>query len=250
MKYGVFAMMAALLAGCGVEMLTATATQSVVQAQQAQAVRGQVRNASEQMGRVNLEKAIQTYRAEKGVNPPTLDVLAPDYIPAVPVHADGTPYGYNAATGALLDGPAAPDTTAKDAQTLKAIQDAIQRYGTAVGYYPPTLDALYPVYLAQLPRTAAGEAFLYNNQNGEVRHPRGTAAPAAAPAQAAGAAVPMGGGAGPMGEVMTGVGMQQQLNGMSSAGSSAAQGYMNRQTGSITGGHNDQQNQVMDNLGL
>ncbi len=239
-----------LLAGCSVETLTTAAVQGELQAEQAQAMKGQVARVSEQMGRTNLERAIQTYKAEKGTNPASLDELVPNFLPAMPKHADGSPYGYDAATGTVLDGPvAAAPVTPQDMQTMQSIREAINRYGTAVGYYPGTLDALYPTYLGALPRTSAGEQFLYNNQNGTVTHPRQGAAavPAAgvAPRAAGGA-----GGAGPMGEVMTGVGVQQQLDSNSNAGASAAQGYMNRSLQQSAGGQNDRQNQTMDQLGL
>ncbi len=236
--------------GCGVEVLTATAIQSELQAQQAQAIQRQVAGAANQSGRIRLEQAIRAYQAEKGSFPPTLDALVPDYLPAVPTRADGSAYGYDPARGILLDGPAdgAAGIPQADLETMNRIREAINRYGMATGYYPPTLDALYPAYLAVPPRTASGEAFLYNNQNGEVRHPR-----AAAGAPAAGQAsppVPSGGGAGPMNTVVTGIGMQQQLNSMSQGGISSAQGQAMDSLGNITQGHNDQQNRIMDQLGL
>ncbi|NLV42479.1 MAG: hypothetical protein GXY15_14800 [Candidatus Hydrogenedentes bacterium] len=249
------------LTGCGVELLTTTAIQGELQTQQMQAMKRQVQSASDTSGRVTLERAIQTYRAEKGDNPASLDDLVPDYVPAIPKRGDGTEYGYDPARGVLLDGPAAPaaapaaaapgGATPADQQMMTAIRDAITRYGTATGYYPATLDALYPTYLAKPPRTSAGEAFLYNNQNGAVTHPRGGGAPtASAPAPTA-PRVPSGvGGAGPMGEVMTGIGMQQQLNSMGSSGASAAQGHATRSLGGVSSGHTDAQNRAMDQLGL
>lgn len=240
------------LTGCGVELLTTTAIQSELQTQQMQAMKRQVQSASDTSGRVTLERAIQTYRAEKGANPPSLASLVPDYVPAVPKRGDGTEYGYDPARGVLLDGPAAAPggATPADQQMMAAIRDAITRYGTATGYYPATLDALYPSYLSAPPRTSAGEPFLYNNQNGAVTHPRSGGAAPAAPVPAA-PRVPSGvGGAGPMGEVMTGIGMQQQLNGMSSSGVSAAQGHAARSLGNTSSGYSDSQNRTMDQLGL
>lgn len=249
------------LTGCGVELLTTTAIQGELQTQQMQAMKRQVQSASDTSGRATLERAIQTYRAEKGANPPSLASLVPDYVPAVPKRGDGADYVYDPARGVLLDGPAAPvaapaaapgGATPADQQMMTAIRDAITRYGTATGYYPATLDALYPSYLAKPPRTSAGEAFLYNNQNGSVTHPRGGGAAPALPAPAPSAPrAPSGvGGAGPMGEVMTGVGMQQQLNSMGSSGASAAQGHATRSLGSTSSGHSDAQNRAMDQLGL
>ena len=247
------------LSGCGVELLTTTAIQGELQTQQMQAMKRQVQSASDTSGRVTLERAIQTYRAEKGANPPSLASLVPDYVPAVPKRGDGAEYGYDPARGVLLDGPAASaaapaaapgGATPADQQMMAAIRDAITRYGTATGSYPATLDALYPSYLAKPPRTSTGESFLYNNQNGSVAHPRGGAAAPAMPAPAAPRAPSGVGGAGPMGEVMTGIGMQQQLNSMGSSGASAAQGHATRSLGGVSSGHTDAQNRAMDQLGL
>lgn len=251
MRYAPWLAAALVLAGCGVELVTTTAIQGELQAQQLKAVRGQVAGASNTAGRASLERAIQAYRAEKGGNPPSLDALVPDFLPSVPVRADGAAYGYDPSKGVLLDGPAAPapaGIAAQDEQTMKAVHDAINRYGMATGYYPAKLDDLYPTYLAKPPRTAAGEEFLYNNQNGLVTHPRQNltgAGTAPTPALR-----PVAGGGGPMGEVMTGVGVQQQLNSMSNAGASSAQSYSTRSIDNSTATHTDRQNQVMDQLGL
>ena len=247
------ALVLVLVSGCGVELMTTTATQATLEAQQAQAMKGQVARVSEQTGRMNLERAIQVYKAEKGSLPATLDELVPNYVPVMPKHADGTSYGYDAATGAVLDAAAAPAAsaaaggavTAQDLQTMQAIREAINKYGTAVGYYPGTLDTLCPKYLSKPPRTSSGEQFLYNNQNGAVTHPRQGASAAPAARTAAGV-----GGSGPLGEVTTGMGVSQQLDSQNNSGASAAQGYMNRSLQQSTGGQNDRQNKAMDQLGL
>ncbi len=247
---GIFA-----LSGCGVELLTTTATQATLEAQQAKAMQGQVARVSEQAGRTSLERALQVYKAEKGVAPATLDELVPNYVPAMPKHADGSSYGYDAATGTLLDTPAVPAVaatggavTAQDQQTMQAIREAINRYGTKVGFYPGTLDALYPEYLGKPPRTSSGEPFLYNNQNGAVTHPRQAAS--AAPAPSAARPTAGVGGAGPLGEVTTSMGAQQQLDSMNNSGAASAQGYMNRSLQQSAGGQTDRQNKTMDQLGL
>ncbi|MCK5862406.1 MAG: hypothetical protein KAH38_07965, partial [Candidatus Hydrogenedentes bacterium] len=124
-------------------------------------------------------------------------------------------------------------------------------YGTATGYYPPTLDALYPGYLPQMPRTSSGQQFVYNNQNGYLAHPnqRAVASTASArPRQRSGGSGM--GGAGPMGEVMTSIGIQQQLGNMSSSGANAAQTRSRGGVNQVSSGHTNRQNQVMDNLGL
>lgn len=236
---------ALLLSGCAVELLTSTAIRSDLEAEQLKAMKGQVQRAAGTTGQVNLRRAIDIYRAEKGVNPPSLESLVPDFMPAVPTQTDGSAYGYNPATGAITEGPAASGA-ALDQQTIQQIQAAIQKYGMASGFYPPTLDALVPAYLPTPPRTSTGAPFLYNNQNGVVSVP-GQAVAGAAPRQGGG--VPMGGG--PMGEAMTGIAMQNQLNSMSNAGSASAGTHMRESVreGNV-GTHDDMQNKVMDNLGL
>jgi hypothetical protein len=249
MRTMVLVSMALLLAGCGADVLVTTAVTADMQAQQLKAMRGQVQQASGKLGRVNIECAISMYQADKGSFPPSLDALAPTYLPAVPTKPDGSAYGYDPATGRLSDTPApANGPTAEDLKTMEAIRAAINQFGTEVGYYPGTLDALVPKYLAAAPRTASGEAFLYNNQNGQVTHPRqGQATAAATQSRPATAGV---GGAGPMGEVMTSVGVQQQLNGMSQSGSSAVGGYARDHIQQNTNSYGEQQNKAMDNLGL
>ncbi|MGQ9919242.1 MAG: hypothetical protein ACUVS7_17700, partial [Bryobacteraceae bacterium] len=74
------------------EVLTATAIQGELQAQQAQAIQRQVAVAANQSGRSRLEQAIRAYQAEKGAFPPSLEALVPDYLPSVPTRADGSPY--------------------------------------------------------------------------------------------------------------------------------------------------------------
>ena len=241
-------MLGVTLVGCGAELLTTTAIQGELQAQQLSAMQRQVKGAADTSGRIQIERAITAYHAEKGAYPPSLDALTPQYLPAVPRRPDGSPYGYDPATGRLLDGPApAGGPTPQDYQTMEQIRAAINQYGAATGYYPPTLDALAPTYLSAPPRTSADEQFIYNNQNGYVAHPR-QAAPVAAPAEAPRA--PAMGGAGPMGEVMTGIGMQQQLGGMRQSGASAA-GSRARQHLRETGtAQNERHQQVMDGLGL
>jgi hypothetical protein len=53
-----------------------------------------------------------------------------------------------------------------------------------------------------------------------------------------------------MGEVVTGMGIQNQLNSMGQSGTNAAGGYARRGVEGATQDHNAAQNHVMDNLGL
>lgn len=243
MKGWIAALAFAALSGCGVELLTATAIEGDLQAKQASTLTRELKYVKETTALTTAKEAIRTYQAEKGSLPPSLEALVPGFLAEVPRQADGTPYFYNPVTGQLLDSPA---PTAEDRRTIEQINNAIYQYGTAVGYYPPTLDALVPQYLPVAPRTAAGELFSYNNQNGEVRHPRAGMAPA-------GAAAPRGGGVGaggPMGEAMTGMAIQNDLNNMSSGGSSAAGSRARQGVRDLGSAQTDRQNAAMDSLGL
>lgn len=257
--------MAGVLTGCGVELLTTTAIQGKLQAEQMKAVQGQVGRATETMGQTNIQRAIDTYQAEKGAYPPSLDALVPGWLPTLPKHADGSDYGYDPATGRLLDQPAAtsqpmssaqPPTTA-DMERLQQIQSAIARYAQEKRAYPPSLQALVPGYLVFLPKTEAGQDFTYSAQSGMAVHPSQQMAATASPQAPAGAATrPAGrptaglGGAGPMGEVMTGIGMQNQLNSMSNAGTSAAGGYARRGVQNATQQQNQNQEKALKDLGM
>jgi uncharacterized protein YceK len=233
------------ISGCMAEVLTTTAVQGQLQAQSAGAAMRTLEYARESAGQTNLQSAINAYYADKGYYPPSLDALVPQYLASVPTQPNGTPYGYDAASGRISEVPAG-GIAPQDYQTMDQIRAAINRFGTTTGYYPNTLDDLYPNYLATPPRTAAGEAFLYNNQNGEVTHPRAGQAPATntAPRNA-----PTGGGS-PMMETMTGIGIQNQLGNMSSGGANAAGTRSRGSVRGIASGHDAQQQQVMNNLGL
>ena len=246
---GAYAMVALLLTGCGVELLATTAVRGELEAKNAKSAMKQLNYVKGKMGSINVDQAIQAYRADKGVNPHSLEALVPT-MAEVPKKPDGSAYNYDPVTGKLTDGPISAAPTMSDTQMMEKIRLAINQYGTATGFYPPTLDALYPNYLPQMPRTASGQQFIYNNQNGYLASPTQQAAASAAPTQQRQRSATPGMGVGPMGEVMTGIGMQQQLNNMSSSGANAAQSRSRGGINDLSHSHTNTQNQVMDNLGL
>jgi len=252
MRTAVLALLVLAGAGCGVELLATTAIQAELQAENLKALQKNGERVADMSAKINLERAVKTYQAEQGRWPASFQELVPTYLPSIPVKPDGTPYGYNPATGDILDSPmGAPLTftepTPGDLVKMDQIREAINSYGMRVGYYPPSLAALVPSYLNEMPKTEKGEDFLYRCEDGTLTHPA-ELRPASArpPAPAA----PVAGGAGPMGEAVTGIGVQQQLNGMSNAGASSAGGYAREKAGGVSGGHNARQEQAMDNLGL
>ncbi len=231
------------LAGCGLELLGTAAIRGTTEAQQVKAMRRQVQNAAGSMGKINLQRAVDTYQAETGAYPATLDVLVPGYLPTLPRRADGASYGYDSTRGRVLDGPATTSAAPnRDAETMAAIRTAINAYGHATGYYPPNLQALVPRYLPNLPSTASGQPFVYNPQNGFLGLPR-----AAGPQGRNTSRAP---GLSPMGEMMTGTSVRRELNRMGSSGAHSAGSYARGSVNGVTTRHNDRQNQVMDELGL
>jgi len=240
MRVYLSALLASLaLSGCLAEVVTTTAITGTLQAEQMGAMKRQIGHAAESTGKTNLQRAISTYQAEKGSLPPSLEALVPAFVPALPAHTDGRPYGYDPATGNLYDSPEQA-AQAIDQRTIQQVLAAINQYGTSVGYYPPTLDALAPTYLPAPPRTTNGMEFYYDNQNGQVTLPYTPARPGngsnAAPV----------GGAGPLGEAMTGIAIQNELGNSSNAGANAAGSRLRNAT--PTG--DQRTTNALDNLGL
>lgn len=158
-----------MLPGCLVEMLMTTAVTADMAAQNAGEMKGAMTNAQVDVDRVRIQEAVDQFAAEKGSYPTDLTALVPAHIESIPLRPDGKPYGYNPIEGEVYESNEGPAPA--DYFTMQKIESAINSFGTNTGYYPPTLDALYPIYMPTLPRTASGKPFTYNNQNGEVSHP-------------------------------------------------------------------------------
>ncbi|GMW01367.1 MAG: hypothetical protein AMXMBFR84_25040 [Candidatus Hydrogenedentota bacterium] len=239
--------------GCFLEMMGATAIQGTLQAEQAGMLKRQLDTARGTTAELEFNSGIQAYRAEHGKNPPSLEAMIPDYLARVPVKPDGTPYGYDPATGQLLDTAAPMQSGETDMQKLQRLQAAVTQYWQQTGgYYPPTLQSLVPAYLKDVPKTSGGLDFIYDPRTATVFHPnpQQLAQPMPHGGQANAPRSSGVGGGGLMGETMTGIGIQQELNGMSNAGATGAGTRARQGVGDIRTHSNDQQNQVMDNLGL
>ncbi len=274
MRWAMTMFLTLLLTGCGLELLTTTAITSELQAKQASTAANALRYAKDSTQKQSVQSAVQAYYADKGSYPPSLDALVPGYLPETPKRADGRPFGYDPATGTVSEtGPApAPAVApppqaapvpsgvpAMDQPVLTQLQQAVARYAQTTGRYPPSLQALVPTYLAMIPTTSGGQTYLYDPATGNVTHP---AQPAGGPAPAPLALPPpqgatpgqaparVGGAGGPMGEAMTGIAIQNQLNsnsnaGVTAAGSRARGGLDNAQTN-----HNQQQEEALREAGM
>jgi len=214
-----------LVAGCGLELLGAASIQSGLQAENASRLKGTLDYVEQSTDLLGFDQAVNAYRAEYGAYPPSIDAMIRDgYLASAPVQPDGNPYGYDPATGRLVETApataapqAAPAMTAQDQEALAKLKVGVLDYWTSKRAYPKSLYALVPEFIDQVPATSSGQAFIYDPQTARVYHPaelnRQMPAPAA-PQVPASPRRPQGGvGAGPMGEVMTGIGIQEELSG-------------------------------------
>lgn len=235
------------LSGCMLELLTTTAIQGELAAKDAQASAQALRYAKDSTAKTEAQYAIRAYQAEKGSYPPTLAALVPGYLPSLPMHSDGSPFGYDPATGTLLDSPQTVPQgipfTPEDRSNLKALEDAVFAYWQATSDYPAAIRDLAPNYIATIPMLSSGGAFIYDAQTGAVYHPNDLAAPAAGAAP-----VGAGGGAGSLGEATTGIAIQNQLGNMNNSGVSNAGGAARRGISGASDVHNRQQQQALDAL--
>jgi hypothetical protein len=249
---GVFA-----LSGCGLELLTTTAIQGELAAQNAGVAARALHHAQDSTNEAKIQQAINLYKADKGQYPPSLEALVPNYLDSVPVQSNGAPYAYDPVGGRLTTAApvaAAPAALAgNDTQKLQEISAAVQRYAQANGRYPASLWSLVPAYLATYPKTAGGKDFLYDPRTGGVFLPPGAGSPSAPPAvaqQPAGPRQPGISGGPLLGEAMTGIAISNQLDSMSNAGVSAGQGYAGSNIGRIEADHNARQQKALQDLGM
>lgn len=163
--------------------------------------------------------------------------------------AKETANGVSARNEALMPAQGA-GITAADRANKQKIQNAINRYGQATGYYPPTLQTLVQFgYLDALPKTSSGQDFLFNAQTGALNHPLELAAQTSAQPQASRRGTPSG-GVGVMGETMTGLAVQNQLNSMNNSGVSNVGSAARAGARGTTGNYSDRQMQTLKDLDL
>ena len=169
MKAALATALAFLLSGCLAEMLVTTAVGADMAAQSASSTVGSMNEAQMDMDFTLLQEAVEYYYYDHEGYPSDLNQLVPKYIESIPTRPDGEPFGYNPVTGTVYESNEGPAPA--DYLMMESLKTAINNYGMSTGYYPPTLDDLYPTYVQLPPRTANGQPFIYNNQNGRVEHP-------------------------------------------------------------------------------
>ena len=131
-------------AGCLVETMTTTAIQAELAAQNATAAANAYRNAGASLGASQISRALQSYRAEYAVFPPSLEALVPTHLQAVPTTASGNAYYYNPLSGEFSQTPipGVSAVTAEDRRNLDVLGAAIGRYWQGASSVPPSLQAL------------------------------------------------------------------------------------------------------------
>jgi len=169
MKAASLVFLALLLPGCLLDVLVTSAVSADLAAQEASATMETMEQAELDTDLLRLREAIKYYNVEKEGYPRELSELVPDYIEAIPTRKDGSSFGYNPVTGEVFESGAGPAPA--DYLMMASLEQAIVAYGTQTGYYPPTLESLYPTYVQSPPRTASGQPFGYDNQTGRITHP-------------------------------------------------------------------------------
>ena len=103
--------------GCGLELLMGAAIQGQAQKEAMSGAKQTIDYAQDASTRISIEQAITAYYAETGEYPESLEALTPEWLPRVPEKADGTAFGYDPATGTLLDGPVETKVPAEAAES-------------------------------------------------------------------------------------------------------------------------------------
>lgn len=243
------------LSGCFMELFTVTAIQGELAAQDAQSAARALSYAKESVANTELQQAISAYTAENGYYPSSLEALVPDYLFSVPTTLGGRPYAYDPSTGRLTEPAAALPLvpfTAADRQNLQKVKDAIYLFWESTGYYPGSLDDLDPLYMERVPKLTSGGVFVYDLRTGSVYHPAELAAPqtpAYGGAQTARGGVPTA-GVGPLGEVMTGISIQNELNSMNRSGTSNLRNVGQRSLNNSVAQQNQRQMKALRDLNL
>lgn len=173
MKYLLMLAVVMVAPGCMLELLGTTAIQGELAAESATAGLAALQRAEQMTQTASVDSAIRMYRAEYGKNPASLQVLVPEYIPAVPVGADGRQLSYDPRTGSVGAAGGVIATISQAEQTdMKLLREGIQRHRNVLGYPPGSLKALIQLgYLRSIPKTAGGVDYKYNPATGVLSHP-------------------------------------------------------------------------------
>jgi hypothetical protein len=232
---------ACLLIGCGVsETVVVTGIAATNAKNQIEALNNIKLKAKPEVSENRVREAIVLYQASTGFLPKSLQVLIDDgYLPALPPLPEGYEFRYNHVTGVISatlatvpsDGPAAR----QDQSVSPVVQSTGQYrdYGHALDSAARNSSSSY----GTRPSAGTGQP--------QPAYTGGRAANTA-PRQAGGAGV---GGGGLMGETVTSIAVSNDLNSMSSGGSSSASSYAWHGMDQCMQGYNQQQAQALNDAG-
>lgn len=175
-----------------------------------------------------VRETVALFEASTGFLPTSLQELVDKgYMTALPPLPEGIEFRYDRITGVVSTGPA--DAASRPVHEEPVVEQTqyMKGFATHVG------NRRSPA-----PRTGT------RNTAGRGRRSPGAVQRSRPRGRAGGA------GAGPMGEVMTGIGVQNELNSMSTGGSSSASGYARHGIGQRTDNYSRRQEQVLRETGF
>ena len=227
-----------MLVGCGVsETVVVSGIAATNAKNQVEALNGIQFKANADVASNRVRESIALYQASTGFLPVSLqDLIDKGYLPALPALPEGLEFRYDRITGTVSTGPAtapAPTPAAPVAEGL-----IVQQTEFLTGLAPHIKDGRF-VAPKGSNQGAAGAQQQQNRQQ-----------PTSVPQQRRSRGGGGFGGGGPMGEVMTGMGIQNELNSMSSAGSSSASSYARHGIGQKTNNYSQRQEQMLKDTGF
>ena len=218
----------AAMGGCGLsETVVVTGIVGQNAKNQLEALNNVKFHANREIAENNVRRAITLFEASTGSLPYSLDELVEKgYLDIMPALPEGYEFDYDPFTGTIKTRPAQRQPQITTPQ-LPPKQDSWDSSEYVPTYERRPQTPVYPAPPQPGRRTT--------QQQGRPAGRRTTGGGGA--------------GAGPMGEMMTGVGIQKQLNSMSGAGTSSAGSYSRRTLNRSTQQHQQRQAQALRNLG-
>jgi len=230
---------AAAVAGCGVsETVVTTGIVATNAKNQVDALNNVRFHANRDVAENNVRRAVALFQADTGSLPVSLNELVEKgYLDSLPALPEGLEFTYNPFSGTIGTRKALP----QEPMTVPELAPEDESWDVAE--FARSLSALdqregEAGVLDDRQRAAAGRGRSGQHRSSGVAPRR--------QGRAGGGY----GGAGPMGEVMTGIGIQNELNSMSNAGVSSGGSYGRRAIGRSTQQHQQQQERVLRDLDL
>jgi len=225
----------AALVGCGLsETVVTTGIVGQNAKNQIETLNNVKFHANREIAENNVRRAVNLFEASTGLLPYSLDELVEQgYLDVMPALPEGYEFDYNPFTGTVKTRRALPRPQISAPQ-LSPEQDS---WNAAEYMRKYKQQSQTPPYAA--PSQSGRQPSLARRQASQQQR-----RPASGRARGGGGA-----GVGPMGEMMTGIGIQNELNSMSGSGTSSAGTYSRRSLNRSTQQHQRRQQQALRDLG-